>query len=66
MAEPVAEINRGERLNAPVTESNVRKSKNNMSQPPRRGGTMESRLEYAVSWSQACLFSDKMLVYWLQ
>ena len=47
MAEPTADINRSERLYPPPSDTNVRKSKNNN----KKAGTMESRLDYAVSFT---------------
>ena len=49
MAEPTADINRSERLFPPPSDTNVRKSNKNNHNNNRKAGTMESRLDYAVS-----------------
>lgn len=48
MAEPSADINRGERLFPPSDAGAMRRSKQNATQN-RRAGTLEQRLDYAVS-----------------
>ena len=50
MAEPSVDINRSERLFPPSNnDSNIKKNKQNNNGSHKRAGTIETRLDYAVS-----------------